>query len=128
MNQLKKLLSSLSAQQLTAIVICAAAVVAGVVWFSRWQRESGLRPLYTSLAPEDAMAMVQKLKESGVDTRPFFFPMSHFPMYAMLGADNPVAASLSQDGFNLPTFVGMTKSQIAQVCDTFLGALAEQRG
>jgi flagellar M-ring protein FliF len=69
MNQLKKLLSSLSAQQLTAIVICAAAVVAGVVWFSRWQRESGLRPLYTSLAPEDAMAMVQKLKESGVDYR-----------------------------------------------------------
>jgi perosamine synthetase len=73
-------------------------------------------------------AVAKKLKESGVDTRPFFFPMSHFPMYAMLGADNPVAASLSQDGFNLPTFVGMTKSQIAQVCDTFLGALAEQRG
>ena len=69
MNQVKKLLSSLSAQQLTAIVICAAAVVGGVIWFSRWQRESGLRPLYTSLAPEDAMAMVQKLKESGVDYR-----------------------------------------------------------
>jgi flagellar M-ring protein FliF len=69
MNQVKKLLSSLSAQQLTAIVICAAAVVAGVIWFSHWQRESGLRPLYTSLAPEDAMAMVQKLKEGGVDYR-----------------------------------------------------------
>jgi flagellar M-ring protein FliF len=69
MNQVKKLFSSLSAQQLTAIVICAAAVVGGVIWFSHWQRESGLRPLYTSLAPEDAMAMVQKLKESGVDYR-----------------------------------------------------------
>jgi flagellar M-ring protein FliF len=69
MNQVKKLLSSLSAQQLTAIVICAAAVAGGVIWFSHWQRESGLRPLYTSLAPEDAMAMVQKLKESGVDYR-----------------------------------------------------------
>ena len=69
MDQLKKLLSSLSAQQLTAIVLCAAAVVSGVVWFSRWQRESGLKPLYTSLSPEDATAMVQKLKESGVDYR-----------------------------------------------------------
>jgi flagellar M-ring protein FliF len=69
MNQVKKLFSSLSAQQLTAIVICAAAVAGGVIWFSHWQRESGLRPLYTSLAPEDAMAMVQKLKESGVDYR-----------------------------------------------------------
>ena len=67
MDQVKKLLSSLSAQQLTAIVICAIAVVGGVMWFSHWQRESGLRPLYTSLAPEDATAMVQKLKESGVD-------------------------------------------------------------
>jgi flagellar M-ring protein FliF len=69
MNQLKKLFASLTAPQLTAIVICAAAVVGGVLWFSHWQRESGLRPLYTSLAPEDAMAMVQKLKEGGVDYR-----------------------------------------------------------
>lgn len=69
MDQVKKLFSALSAQQLTAIVICAAAVVGGVMWFSRWQRESGLRPLYTSLAPEDATAMVQKLKENGVDYR-----------------------------------------------------------
>jgi flagellar M-ring protein FliF len=69
MDQLKKLFSSLSAPQLTAIVMCAIAVVGGVMWFSRWQRESGLRPLYTSLSPEDATAMVQKLKESGVDYR-----------------------------------------------------------
>ena len=52
-----------------AIVICAVAVVGGVVWFSHWQRESGLRPLYTSLSAEDATAMVQKLKEGGIDYR-----------------------------------------------------------
>ncbi len=69
MDQVKKLFSSLSAPQLTAIVMCAIAVVAGVMWFSRWQRESSLRPLYTSLSPEDATAMVQKLKESGTDYR-----------------------------------------------------------
>jgi flagellar M-ring protein FliF len=69
MDQVKKLLSSLSAQQITAIVICAIAVGGGVMWFSHWQRESGLRPLYTSLAPEDATAMVQKLKEGGIDYR-----------------------------------------------------------
>jgi flagellar M-ring protein FliF len=69
MNQLKKLFSSLSAPQLMAIVICALAVAGGVVWFSHWQRESGLRPLYTSLSAEDATAMVQKLKEGGIDYR-----------------------------------------------------------
>jgi flagellar M-ring protein FliF len=66
MDQLKKLLQSLSATQRVTIVICAAAVVAGVMWFSRWQQESGMRPLYTALAPEDASAMVAKLRESGV--------------------------------------------------------------
>jgi flagellar M-ring protein FliF len=67
MDQAKKLLSALNGRQLLTIVICAAAVVGGVVWFSYWQRESGFRPLYTSLAPEDASAMVQKLRETGVD-------------------------------------------------------------
>jgi flagellar M-ring protein FliF len=66
MDQIKKLLQSLSATQRVTIVVCALAVVAGVMWFSRWQQESGMRPLYTALAPEDASAMVAKLRESGV--------------------------------------------------------------
>lgn len=66
MDQLKKLLQSLSATQRVTIVVCALAVVAGVMWFSRWQQDAGMRPLYTALAPEDASAMVAKLRESGV--------------------------------------------------------------
>lgn len=69
MDQAKKLLASLSIAQRFAILFCAAAVVGGVMWFSHWQRESGMRPLYTSLAPEDAGAIVSKLRESGVDYR-----------------------------------------------------------
>jgi flagellar M-ring protein FliF len=69
MDQAKKLLASLSNAQRFAILFCAAAVVGGVMWFSHWQRESGMRPLYTSLAPEDAGAIVLKLRESGVDYR-----------------------------------------------------------
>jgi flagellar M-ring protein FliF len=69
MDQAKKLLSSLAPGQLWTIAIMAIAVAAGVVWFSHWQRESGLRPLYSSLSPEDANAMVQKLREGGVDYR-----------------------------------------------------------
>jgi len=69
MDQLKKLLTSLAPRQLLTIVIAAAAVVGGVTWLSRWQRENGLRPLYTNLSPEDANAIVQKLHEGGVDYR-----------------------------------------------------------
>jgi flagellar M-ring protein FliF len=66
MEQFKKLLLSLTAMQRVTIVICAIAMAAGVVWFSKWQQESGLRPLYTALSPEDASAMVTKLREGGV--------------------------------------------------------------
>ncbi|MGB6940853.1 MAG: flagellar basal-body MS-ring/collar protein FliF, partial [Bryobacteraceae bacterium] len=67
MDQVKKLLGALTPRQLATIVIMAIAVVAGVMGFSRWQRESGLKPLYTGLAPEDASAIVQKLHEGGID-------------------------------------------------------------
>ena len=69
MDQVKKLLSSLSVPQRIAILIAAVGVVAGVMWFSRFQHEAGLRPLYTSLSPEDASAMMQKLRESGTPYR-----------------------------------------------------------
>src|ERR1700744_2417356 len=67
MDQVKKLLSALNPRQLLTIAIAAIAVVAGGMGFSHWERESGMRPLYTGLAPEDASAIVQKLHESGVD-------------------------------------------------------------
>jgi flagellar M-ring protein FliF len=67
MDQAKKLLLALTPRQLATIAIVAIAVVGGVLGLSRWQRESGMRPLYTGLAPEDASAIVQKLREAGVD-------------------------------------------------------------
>ena len=67
MDQVKKLFASLTARQLTSIVIVAIAVVGAVMGLSKWQRESGMRPLYTGLAPEDASAIVQKLREGGID-------------------------------------------------------------
>src|SRR5260370_42588897 len=69
MDQVKKLLLSLSASQRWAILICALAVVGGVFGLSHWQRESGMRPLYTALSPVDAGAIGHKLKESCVDYR-----------------------------------------------------------
>ena len=67
MDQVKKLLAALAPRQILTILIAALAVAGGVTWFSRWQRENGLRPLYTNLSPEDASAIVQKLHEGGID-------------------------------------------------------------
>ena len=56
------------AQRLSLVIVplllCAAAF--GVV---RWKHESDFRPLYTSLSPEDASALVQKMREAGIEYR-----------------------------------------------------------
>ena len=64
-----RLLASLSIGQRIAILLMAGAVGAGLYAFSQWRRESDFRPLYASLAAEDAGAVVQRLKESAVDYR-----------------------------------------------------------
>ncbi len=69
MEQLKKLLADLSLMQRVTIVAAALVVGAGIFAFVQWKRESDFRPLYTTLASEDAGAVVQKLKEGGVDFR-----------------------------------------------------------
>jgi len=77
------------------------------------------------LPREQRDAVIAGMRERGVDTRPFFFPISMFPMYASGGraGGTPVAHLLSQSGFNLPTFIDITEDQVAQVCSVFLGTL-----
>jgi flagellar M-ring protein FliF len=69
MEQLKKLYRSLSATQRWSILIFGLLIIIGVSWFTHQQRESGFRPLFSSLSTEDASAIIVKLKEGGVDYR-----------------------------------------------------------
>jgi len=52
--------------------------------------------------------LMAKLKEKGIDTRPFFYPISQMPMYNS-GKINPVAYDISQRGLNLPSGVNLKK-------------------
>jgi flagellar M-ring protein FliF len=69
MDQMTTLITGLSLRQRISIVAAALAVAAGVVCFVRWKHEGDFRPLYTSMAPEDAAGVVQKLRETGVEYR-----------------------------------------------------------
>jgi flagellar M-ring protein FliF len=69
MDQIKKLIESLSWRQIVSIAIAAGAVIAALAWLSHWNRERDFRPLYSSLAPEDAAAVVTKVRESGSEYR-----------------------------------------------------------
>jgi flagellar M-ring protein FliF len=69
MDQIKRLLESLTWKQMLSLVLAAAAVIGGLAAFSRWNRERDFRPLYSSLAPEDAAAVLAKVRESGSEFR-----------------------------------------------------------
>jgi len=69
MDQMKNLLSGLTLRQRISIIAAAIAVVAGMIGFVHWKHESDFRPLYTSMAAEDAAGVVQKLRETGVEYR-----------------------------------------------------------
>src|SRR5580692_148494 len=69
MDQFTNLINGISFKQRISIVLAALAVVAGMITFVHWKHEGDFRPLYTSMAPEDAATVVQKLRETGVEYR-----------------------------------------------------------
>jgi perosamine synthetase len=57
-----------------------------------------------------------KLREAGIDTRPFFYPAHTLPMYNT-GQSLPVAEDLGRRGLNLPSGATLTPEQIDYICD-----------
>jgi perosamine synthetase len=60
--------------------------------------------------------LMKKLKEKGIDTRPFFYPISQMPMYNY-GIINNVAYKISQVGLNLPSGVNLDKDEAEYICE-----------
>ncbi|HTW64582.1 MAG TPA: flagellar basal-body MS-ring/collar protein FliF [Bryobacteraceae bacterium] len=65
MNEIKRLLESLSWKQMLSLALAAGAVIAGLTLLSRWNRERDFRPLYSALSPDDAAAVLAKVREAG---------------------------------------------------------------
>jgi flagellar M-ring protein FliF len=66
---MKKILANLPVRQRITIAVVLLAAAGGIFLLVQHQREADFRPLFTGVAPEDASAIVQKLKEAGVDYR-----------------------------------------------------------
>lgn len=60
-------------------------------------------------------AFIRRLKELGVDSRTYFYPMSAMPYLKQ--ADTPVTHALSPKGLNLPTYFDLTEEEIKRICD-----------
>ena len=63
----------------------------------------------------------QRLRELGVETRPFFLGMHEQPAFhqrgLFLNEHYPTAERLSRQGLYLPSGLALTEHQLAQVCD-----------
>jgi flagellar M-ring protein FliF len=66
---MKRLLDSLTWKQIASILVAAGCVIGGLVALSHWNQERDFRPLYSSLSPEDAAAVLAKVREGGSEFR-----------------------------------------------------------
>ncbi len=66
---MKRLFANLSIRQRISIAVVAIGVLAALHALVRYRQEADFRPLFTGVSPEDAAAIVQKLKEAGMDYR-----------------------------------------------------------
>ncbi len=74
----------------------------------------------------DKVDLMAKLQRCGIDSRPFFHPLTSIPAYAAhreAGRANVHAYAIAPHGINLPSAMTLTREQIKYVCDTLREAL-----
>ena len=59
---------------------------------------------------------IQKLKKYGIDSRPYFYPISDMPMYNNKKNITPISHKIYQRGLNLPIFFDITREQVSYIC------------
>jgi flagellar M-ring protein FliF len=69
MNQLARIWASLSRNQQISLILVPVLVCSAVFGLLKWKHDSGFRVLYSALAPEDASAVTQKIREAGIEFR-----------------------------------------------------------
>jgi perosamine synthetase len=69
--------------------------------------------------------LAEKLLESGVDSRPFFYPVHTLPPYKEV-ATYPVAEKLSAEGLNLPSSVKLTSENLVMISKVLDAGLKRQ--
>jgi len=68
---------------------------------------------YSEMARND---FIQKLKSEGIDSRPYFYPVSSMPMYK--DVDTPVTHEVSQRGISVPSYFDLKEKDVKYICET----------
>ena len=80
------------------------------------------------------LELMSRLSDVGVDSRPFFHPLSSIPAYAgqpeaaAAAARNAVSYRVTPQGVNLPSGFNMSKEKVTYVCDQLKAIVGEAAG
>ena len=66
-----------------------------------------------------------EMRALGVDSRPYFYPMSDMPY--LDSADTPVAHRVAAQGLNLPTHLALTEADLDQICAVVRAVVTAQK-
>jgi len=76
----------------------------------------------------DALQFASRLRELGVETRPFFLGMHEQPVFhkrgLFLNERYPTAERLARQGLYLPSGLALTPEQLSRVCEAVKEVLA----
>lgn len=61
--------------------------------------------------------VINKLKESGIDSRPFFIPLSEMSIYEKYTFSDRVSKKIARQGINLPTNYDMTFDDVEKIAN-----------
>jgi perosamine synthetase len=68
--------------------------------------------------------LIAQLRSKGIDSRPFFYPLTHMPMYKG-HVPNRVAQDISQCGINLPSGYGLDEETVYRIGQEVLHILQQ---
>jgi perosamine synthetase len=69
--------------------------------------------------------LMQQLKGHGIDSRPYFYPISDMPMYRP--ASTPSAHRISQRGLCLPSYNDISDDDITYICSVLTSLLSNKK-
>jgi perosamine synthetase len=69
------------------------------------------------LDPKKRDGLRNFLLQSGIETRPLFYPVHTMPMYSNPFQSHRVAEELGWRGLNLPSYPGLQDQDVAMICD-----------
>lgn len=90
--------------------------------------------MFACLVDEDVFGisrdqLAQRLSDQRIETRPMFVPLHSLPPYRQANVSRklPITDRLGATGIMLPTYTGLTDSDIDRICDTIAEVAAGRR-